>query len=83
MHASSYYCPLLTFQLAVQMPKVPLDPFRACIFSAPEAADWAYGLQVSLAGIHSQQSPGNPEISHPYRPYRLRLHRRLHLKAQS
>ena len=34
------------------MPKIPLDPFRACIFSASETAEWAYRSQVALAGMY-------------------------------
>jgi len=41
-------------QLAVRMPKIPLDPFRACIFSAHGATEWAYRSQVAVAGIYFQ-----------------------------
>ena len=33
------------------MPEIALDPFRACIFSAPQANEWAYRSQVALTGI--------------------------------
>jgi len=35
----------------MQMPNVPLDPFRACIFSAPQSAEWAYRSQVAFADV--------------------------------
>ena len=34
------------------MPEIPLDPFRACILTAPDANEWAYRSQVALAGIN-------------------------------
>ena len=39
------------------MPKVPLDPFRACIFTARGATEWAYRSQVAVAGIYFQHVP--------------------------
>ena len=33
------------------MPEVPLGAFRSCVFTASEAAEWAYRSQVALAGI--------------------------------
>jgi len=36
---------------AVQMPKIPLDPFRACIFFVPATAEWAYGSQIAFADL--------------------------------
>lgn len=37
---------------AIQFPEIHLDPFRACVFNAPEVAEWAYRSQVAFAGIY-------------------------------
>ena len=47
------------------MSRVPLDPFRACIFTAPETYEWAYRSQVAFAGIYCQQSPDVPNAHIP------------------
>ena len=46
-----FYLPLNSPPPAVQMPEIHLDPFRTCIFSASETAEWAYRSQVAFAGI--------------------------------
>jgi len=36
---------------AIQMPKIPLDSFQACIFTAAETPEWAYRSQVALTDL--------------------------------
>jgi len=46
------------------MPKIPLDPYRACIFTAPDKSTWIYRSQVAVAGIYCRPPRGYPEASH-------------------
>ena len=58
--------PLPPPRLAVQMLKVPLDPFRACIFIAHGATEWAYRSQVAAAGVYFRlPRRRHLESSHP------------------
>jgi len=62
------------------MPNIPLDAFRACIFTASVTAEWAYRSQVVFAGIYCPLSCRSSEPSYVYRPYCHRLH--CHLRAE-
>ena len=66
------------------MPKIPLDPFRACVFAAAQTPEWVYRSLVAFAGIYISLmlSEISRDLTHPYRLGHLRLHRRLCLEAQ-
>ena len=48
-------------RLAVQLPNIPLDAFRAYMLIPPQTTQWAYRAQIAFAGICYRPSYRYPE----------------------